>query len=137
MKFLTICFLIFYLIMLFEKKGFTNLVNKIIDIDSSEITEILLGDNGKDKSDIFKFIIFGSISVVMSIIEIFYMFFALTYLPKIVGIGYIILWICLFIRNIIKHKKDKNRKLEGGLLNYIISIVDVLYYLCMIKVLFL
>lgn len=82
MKFLTICFLIFYLIMLFEKKGFTNLVNKIIDIDSSEITEILLGDNGKDKSDIFKFIIFGSISVVMSIIEIFYMFFALAYLPK-------------------------------------------------------
>lgn len=137
MKFLTICFLVFYIFTLINKKSLINLINKMSNMDSIEINKILLGDNYTDRANLFKFCIYGGLSIIVCVIEVFYMFFALSYLPKIIGIGYIIFWFYILIVQIIKKKKGNNKILKLSLMGYMQSVIDILYYLCMVKVLFL
>ena len=136
MKFLTICFLIFYITLLFKRKVIVELVNKINEISEAKI-DLILSSNDDRKWDLIKFTLFYIISFLMSVIEVFYMFFALSYLPNTIGIGYIVFWVYLFILGVFKNKKNKNLKLEMKPIQYFINITDILYYLCMVKALFL
>lgn len=135
MRFLTICFVMWYIFLLFKMKDIYGLVNKVTDFGTDKIEEILEVGTFEERKELIFFVVFGGFSFILGIIEFFYMFFALSYLPNVIGIGYILFWFFVLIKGIIRNKKNKQVKLTTR--SYIYNTIDLLYYLCMVKVLFL
>lgn len=137
MKFLTICFVMWYVFLLFKMKDNCTLINKVNNIEADRVDSILTSGNSEEKATVIGFVVYGILAILLNVIEVFYMFFALSYLPKIIGIGYILFWIYVLVVSIARSKKNKNKQLKLSIKSYIFNIIDLLYYINMINVLFL
>lgn len=149
MKILTILFLTYYIIKVFNQnfmaKSMKEFTNKLAsnkekgELLTQEDTEEFL----KDKDNIsllFKSIGALIIALILSVLEFFYIFFALQYGNRLITASYIIFWFVILFFGLIKGKINKGRVTKFkkfSLMQLLISIVDVAYFGYMFYILFL
>lgn len=149
MKILTILFLTYYIIKVFNQnfmaKSIKEFMNKLGSnkekgelLTQQDIQEFL-----KDKDNIsllFKSIGALIIVLILNVLEFFYIFFALQYGNKLITVSYIIFWFMILFFGLIKGKINKGKVTKVkkfSLLQLLIFIIDVAYFGYMYYILFL
>lgn len=146
MKFLTVGFLLYYIIRLVNQNMFSKsmLTYKELDMmgnmdkDLSKRTE---EDNEIVKKGIKQVLQFIFILLPIMIAEIFYIFNALQYGNKTITVGYLMFWIILLIISMVKAKIRTKNKIDistkFSMITMFITIIDIMYFGYMTYVFFI
>lgn len=144
MKFLTIIFLTFYITKLFT--GFKDIkklmikTNKIVNSDEKVDYSKL---NDENLWTIVKFVIPSIGILVLQIVVFFYIFFATSHGNTYITIGFVIFWLLLLAKGLLKNKKkgltdeECDKILKFSFKEKLIDIIDIAYFGYMFFVLFI
>ena len=128
MRILTVIYIIKYLIQVIEG------ASKLYDIDFW-----MEYDKSKKYENLGRKCIKNIVLIVMDLIEIIYICIALSYEKNIITIGFIIFWFVIFtIRQALKNHENKStRRKMIDIINRIINLVDLTYFIYMFYILFI
>lgn len=127
MKILTVIYIIKYLIQVIEG------ASKLYDVDFW-----LEYDKSKKYEKLGRKCIKNITLIVMDLIEILYMCITLSYEKNVITIGFIVFWFMVFaIRHILKNRENKSKRKIIDLINRIINLIDLSYFMYMFYILFL
>ena len=141
MKFLTVCFIIFYTYELFSQNKFARkFIEQNIGKNEDQIKEL-----AKDNFDfdIFKISCLGIlIAFIIPVIELFYIAFAFQYIVNITLV-YLMWWLIMFIYGRYKHKKLKGKYVVSEkhskyrFKQMVVDLIHLSYFVFMFYILFI